>query len=635
MSLLMKALQQAAQNRSARPATGDDGGQAPAPGSDPAADAPAAGASGPAQADGAGRESSLEQLGLVPIPDRPDPAPLPGPEVGVAATGIPDADPPRARSAPRTAPPLRADPAAASAANGRAARPPGGGPADRRSAPRWSGDLQDDARASDSDLPDPAAGDARSGELARRRGQRRERADASPARAGAVLAAGAGAARAGALSRVTRMQWIIAGGLLSGALLFLYFYIQISHPGLLQRGVRQPALVSPVAGRPPPPAPAGAVTAAGVIDSGANVPTPVPGPAPAVGTVPSGPDRPPPSDATTRSEAPTTQAAQAGAGAGPAAAAIGSAPPRAALPMTGVPPTQSVPSSSPASAAPPAPGVPAALAASPLLNPPPASADAAASAGPATATAAPAASTPAQAAAPAVPARPSPALAPPRATGPQPRTPSPTPADQGIRVTRGSTTNPVNPALADAYDHLQAGRIESAQRLYEQVAHADPRNVDALLGMGAVAQLGNQADVATRLYLRVLEIEPRNAHAQAALIGQLGRADPVAAESQLKTLIGREPSPFLYFTLGNLYADQNRWAQAQQAWFQAHHLQPGNADYAFNLAIGLERIAQPRLAIDYLRTAIRLAESGARANFDVAAARKRVALLESAQPKAP
>jgi tetratricopeptide (TPR) repeat protein len=209
------------------------------------------------------------------------------------------------------------------------------------------------------------------------------------------------------------------------------------------------------------------------------------------------------------------------------------------------------------------------------------------------------------------------------------RTPPAAPAAEGIRVLRGSTAAPVDPALADAYDHLQAGRIESAQRLYSQVASAEPRNVDALLGLAAVAQLGNQPEAATRLWLRVLEVEPRNAHAQAALIGQLGRADPVAAESQLKTLISREPSAFLYFTLGNLYADQNRWAQAQQAYFQAHHLQPGNADHAFNLAVGLERISQPRLAINYLRIAIRLAEAGARANFDLPSARKRAALLEA------
>ncbi|MCE2949906.1 MAG: tetratricopeptide repeat protein [bacterium] len=591
----------------------------------------------------------LSELSLEPIVERQ--ATPPAPAAGANTSRVQEQPmrsdrpaPPAAPAVPTSMPPSMPTAAPAPSTQARTA----GGPTDRRSAPRWSGDLQDDERAVDLDAAAAAAGGNRNGERGRRRAQ--ERADASPARAGAVLAAGAGAARAGTLSRITRVQWILAGGLLAGVLLFAYFYIQISYPGLLQRGFRQPALVSPLASRTPP---SPGATSSGTLDPGkvASAATPMPG---AADGLPAG---------------------SPAAGSTPAqvAASPRTEPQPGATSITGVPPASPV-------AAPAAPaGVPAALAASPLLSPPaqaesapatPAARNAtnvAAAAAPASpparvtgnappaptavsapATTAPTATTAAQRAGPATDTAPPSAQSPgavasaaPGVSTPVPgsprglvapaRPPSTATTAEGIRVTRGSAANPVNPALADAYDHLQAGRIEAAQRLYEQVAAADPRNVDALLGMGAVAQLGNQVEVASRLYMRVLELEPRNAHAQAALIGQLGRADPVAAESQLKTLIAREPSPFLYFTLGNLYADQNRWAQAQQAWFQAHHLQPGNADYAFNLAVGLERIAQPRLAIDYLRTAIRLADAGARANFDVAAARKRVALLESAQ----
>ena len=97
---------------------------------------------------------------------------------------------------------------------------------------------------------------------------------------------------------------------------------------------------------------------------------------------------------------------------------------------------------------------------------------------------------------------------------------------------------------------------------------SDARNSDALLGLAAIATLEGRNDEAIRRYLQVLELEPRNALAQSSLIGLLGRADPLAAESRLKQLIAREPSAFLYFTLGNLYADQQKWAPAQQAWFQ-------------------------------------------------------------------
>jgi tetratricopeptide (TPR) repeat protein len=125
-----------------------------------------------------------------------------------------------------------------------------------------------------------------------------------------------------------------------------------------------------------------------------------------------------------------------------------------------------------------------------------------------------------------------------------------------------------------------------------------------------------------------LQLDPRNGLAQAGLIGMLGRADPIAAETRLKNLISREPSAFLYFTLGNLYADQNQWPAAQQAYFQAHHLQPDNPDYAYNLAIGLEHLAQPKLALEYYRRATQLAANKGHANFDVATAQERIGRLE-------
>ncbi|MDP1717799.1 MAG: hypothetical protein Q8L40_06950, partial [Burkholderiales bacterium] len=106
-------------------------------------------------------------------------------------------------------------------------------------------------------------------------------------------------------------------------------------------------------------------------------------------------------------------------------------------------------------------------------------------------------------------------------------------------------------------------------------------------------------------------------------------ADPLAAESRLKQLISREPSPYLYFTLGNIYADQSLWAQAQQAYFQAHHLDPANADYAYNLAVGLEHVSQPKLALGYYRRAMQLASTKGRTNFSLPQTQERIAKLAS------
>jgi len=188
---------------------------------------------------------------------------------------------------------------------------------------------------------------------------------------------------------------------------------------------------------------------------------------------------------------------------------------------------------------------------------------------------------------------------------------------KGISVRRQpATLVPVDPTLMQAYEALQQGDLALAHRLYQQVLEAEPRSIDALLGLGAIAWKEGRIEEAGQRYQRVLELEPRNAYAQAGLIAIIGGADPQASESRLRLLIAREPSAFLYFTLGNLYADQGQWPGAEQAYFQAFQLQPDNPDYAFNLAVGLEHIGQFRPALDYYRKALDLSFRKGRANFD-------------------
>jgi len=196
-----------------------------------------------------------------------------------------------------------------------------------------------------------------------------------------------------------------------------------------------------------------------------------------------------------------------------------------------------------------------------------------------------------------------------------------------IVVSPGSAEPVMHPMLDQAYAAMQAGQLEQARRDYGQVVGADPRNVDALLGLAAIAVRTGSSEEATRRYLQILESEPRHALAQSGLIALLGRADPVAAESRLKQLISLEPSAHLYFTLGNLYADQSQWAAAQQAYFQAHSLDSANPDYAYNLAVGLEHVSQPRFALGFYRRAVQLAAARGRANFNVAQAQERIGKL--------
>jgi Flp pilus assembly protein TadD len=95
----------------------------------------------------------------------------------------------------------------------------------------------------------------------------------------------------------------------------------------------------------------------------------------------------------------------------------------------------------------------------------------------------------------------------------------------------------------------------------------------------------------------------------------------------VKSLLAADPGAnVLYFTLGNQLAQQGRWAEAQQEYFKAYAADPDNADFAFNLAVSLDHLRQSKLALDYYRRAIALAEKRA-ASFDLAAARNRAAQL--------
>lgn len=222
----------------------------------------------------------------------------------------------------------------------------------------------------------------------------------------------------------------------------------------------------------------------------------------------------------------------------------------------------------------------------------------------------------------------------PRTARPAPARAAPPPAE-GIAPNPAGQLVPVSATLSSAHQALEKGRFDEAERQYRQSLTADPRSVDAMLGLAAALVGQNRADAATQYYLRVLEQDPRNTHAQAGLLNIGGRADPVAAEARLKQLIAREPSGFLYFSLGNLYAEHGQWAPAQAAFFQAYNLAPDNPDYAFNLAVGLEHLSQPKIALNYYRRAAALAQSRGHAQFDSAALQSRIRSLETALAETP
>ncbi len=163
--------------------------------------------------------------------------------------------------------------------------------------------------------------------------------------------------------------------------------------------------------------------------------------------------------------------------------------------------------------------------------------------------------------------------------------------------------------LQRGYANLQGNSLDLARRDYEQALRNDPNNVDALLALGAIAQRQGQTADADRYQQRAFIADPRDAGAQAAALGGNSGSDPQATESRLKTLLAAQPeSAQLNFALGNLYAKQARWSEAQQVYFNAVAGDTDNPDYLFNLAISLDQLRQPKLAAQHYRMALEAAE---------------------------
>lgn len=237
-----------------------------------------------------------------------------------------------------------------------------------------------------------------------------------------------------------------------------------------------------------------------------------------------------------------------------------------------------------------------------------------------------------------------------RAPTPRPKAPAPStapaasrpapPASTGIsRTSSQARATPsrsfgrrsvarVNPGVAAGYAAYEAGDLAAARRGYQQALRSEPRNIDALLGMAAVETRARQYAAADHYYRQVLRLDPRNPYANAGMLALRNQqVSPVAAETQVKNLMAREPgAETLQFTLGNQYAQQGRWNEAQLAYFKALAADPKNPDFAYNLAVSLDHLRQVNPALQHYRLALKLAETRG-AGFDVNMVRARIAQL--------
>lgn len=179
----------------------------------------------------------------------------------------------------------------------------------------------------------------------------------------------------------------------------------------------------------------------------------------------------------------------------------------------------------------------------------------------------------------------------------------------------------IDPLLNSAYLAYREGKFDQAQQFYRDALGLDERNSDALLGLAVIAQRRGAASTAAHYYAKVLELNPRDPVANA---GMSALTTDDNRESRLRTLLNeQQDSSSLHFALGNHYAAQERWGEAQLAYFNAYKLEPENAGLAFNLAVSLEHLGQKKLAAQYYQSALQLDPSHS-AGFDHAQISQRI-----------
>ncbi len=203
-----------------------------------------------------------------------------------------------------------------------------------------------------------------------------------------------------------------------------------------------------------------------------------------------------------------------------------------------------------------------------------------------------------------------------------------------MKISRSKTPLKQNAMVSEAFKAYKSGELDSAEKLYQNALQDDPENRDIHLGLAAIAINKGDRESAYAHYTMLLDTNPDDALALSALISLSNSSDPVKDESIIKTLMYKEGNvPYLYFALGNIYAKQLRWPEAQEAFFNAYTHDTTNPDYVLNLAVSLDKIGQYATALDFYNVAIELAQRSP-VRFSVSSVNDRIQALNKVVEKA-
>ena len=202
-----------------------------------------------------------------------------------------------------------------------------------------------------------------------------------------------------------------------------------------------------------------------------------------------------------------------------------------------------------------------------------------------------------------------------------------------VRIVRSTQRDDLLKNLQRGFTEYQQGNYVASRTAYQRALQQDENNRDALLGLAANSMREGQSNAvylqqAEQLYWQLLELDPRDVAARGGL-AMLDReyAQQSSVVSLQEAIQQRPQMAVLHYSLANKYARQRDWNQAQASYFKAFSLVPDNADYAFNLAVSLDRLGQFNTALQYYQQALGLAARGPHA-INLSALHKRMQYLQ-------
>lgn len=194
-----------------------------------------------------------------------------------------------------------------------------------------------------------------------------------------------------------------------------------------------------------------------------------------------------------------------------------------------------------------------------------------------------------------------------------------------LSIERTHKKDPVADKLDAAWLAYEGARYAQAKKFYNDVLRIEKNNRDAYLGLGAIAIIEKDNEQAKRIYRALLELDPRDPIATAAIASlHSDDASLEADEKYLLSMLQKNPGvSHLNFALGNIYSRQSKWKAAQQAYFSAWQADNDNADYLFNLAVSLDQLGKKEQALRFYKECLLSAENK-QISFSRDAARNRI-----------